>query len=132
MTDLISADVYRLFDVANQKLHVFPFKDVKACWFRLYTDTSIVKAVRKIQEKIGEGRNAFARPPDDSVPRRRKTTERCINDASGWLGDVTAMLDMALIMAGGLGREENDTQYFARAARPGRGHGGKAIGSSTY
>jgi hypothetical protein len=48
MTDLISANVYRLFDAANQKLHIFLFKDARVCWFRLYTNTSIVMTVGKI------------------------------------------------------------------------------------
>jgi hypothetical protein len=76
----------KLFDLANEKLHVFPFADVKPCWFRLYTDTSIAKAMKKI-------------PIDDvelqynSMPKER-------------LDEIVSILDMALIMAGGLGRED--------------------------
>ena len=79
-----------LFELANRKLHVFPFKDVKLCWFRLYTDASVAKAVAKVREHLRGG--ALDAKNDDS-------------DVT-WINEVVAILDMALIMAGGLGREE--------------------------
>jgi len=74
-----------LFELANKKLHVFPFSDVKACWFRLYTDTSIARAVKMI-------------------PWRHLDPQRM--GSAKWLDEVVSILDMALIMAGGLGRED--------------------------
>lgn len=74
-----------LFDIANEKLHVFPFADVKMCWFRLYTDTSIAKVVKRIHVKNVERQN-------NAVAIER-------------LDEIVSILDMALIMAGGLGRE---------------------------
>ena len=67
-----------LFALADQKLHTFPFKDVKPCWFRLYTDTSIFKALTLMES----------------------------DSASENLDSIVSTLDMALIMAGGLGREQ--------------------------
>lgn len=67
-----------LFVFANQKLHTFPFKDVGLCWFRLYTDASIAKAL------------TLAEKPFDLAE----------------LDTIVSVLDMALIMAGGLGREQ--------------------------
>ncbi|KAK5051981.1 hypothetical protein LTR84_002785 [Exophiala bonariae] len=67
-----------LLTLADQKLHTFPFKNVKPCWFRLYTDASIVKALTFMEK--------------DSV--------------SESLDTIVSILDMALIMAGGLGREQ--------------------------
>jgi lysine-specific demethylase 8 len=78
-------DAVELFDIANEKLHVFPFVGVKMCWFRLYTDTSIARAVKKIQLRNVE------------VQHNAVATE--------WLDEIVSILDMALIMAGGLGRE---------------------------
>src|SRR5277367_4198440 len=75
----------KLFKLANKKLHVFPFSDVKACWFRLYTDTSIARAVKMI-------------------PWRHLDLQRM--GSTKWLDEVVSILDMALIMAGGLGRED--------------------------
>ncbi|RMD40215.1 hypothetical protein DV735_g4917, partial [Chaetothyriales sp. CBS 134920] len=70
-----------LLELADEKIHVFPFSDVKPCWFRLYTDASIVKAVKILEEYWDLGR-------------------------PGLLIEAVAALDMALLMAGGLGREE--------------------------
>ena len=78
--------VERLFKLANKKLHVFPFKDVNACWLRLYTDTSVAKAVKKIPG------------PSFDVQYIAMPVKQ--------LDEVVSILDMALIMAGGLGREE--------------------------
>lgn len=78
-----------LLNVADRKLHVFPFKQVKSCWFRLYTDASIVKAVKLILANISSA-NAAASPNKDE----------------SWMDQAVATLDRALIMAGGLQRED--------------------------
>lgn len=78
-----------LFALADQKLHVFPFKEVKSCWFRLYTDTSIAKAVQLMLTKL----------------RSAEPTAPAFDDGS-WIDESVTILDMALIMAGGLGRED--------------------------
>jgi Cupin-like domain len=79
-------NVDKLFDLAYEKLYVFPFVEVKSCWFRLYTDTSIAKAVKKIPAENVELQYS-------SIPKDR-------------LDEIVSILDMALIMAGGLGRED--------------------------
>lgn len=75
--DMILDQADDMFKLADKKLHTFPFKDVKPCWFRLYTDASIAKAL-KVAERAGPS----------------------------YLDEVVSLLDMALIMSGGLGREE--------------------------
>ncbi|KIW53503.1 hypothetical protein PV05_09072 [Exophiala xenobiotica] len=75
--------------LAYEKLHTFPFKDVKPCWFRLYTDASLAKALKIIMAVENGSKNAFS---GESL--------------SDCLDEVVTILDMALIMAGGLGREE--------------------------
>ena len=88
-----------LFKIADKNLHVFPFKDVKSCWFRLYTDSSIAKAVDIVRKGLEQ--SAQKRMPDDSSNR---LAER--------IDEVVKTLDMALIMAGGLGREELIHQFL--------------------
>lgn len=74
-----------LLKLADERLHVFPYNKVNTCWFRLYTDASIVKAIHLIQSSINRvGLSA--------------------SDGS-WVDEVVSVLDMALIMAGGLGRD---------------------------
>lgn len=78
-----------LLELANQKIHVFPLSEVKSCWFRLYTDASLVKAIQCL----------------DAYPQARLTTSD--NTAiQPLLDQAVCLLDMALIVAGGLGREE--------------------------
>ncbi|RMZ75277.1 hypothetical protein DV737_g5377, partial [Chaetothyriales sp. CBS 132003] len=70
-----------LLELANDQIHIFPFSHVKLCWFRLYTDASVAKAVKILEEYCNVGTNAL-------------------------LAEAVAALDMALIMAGGLGRQD--------------------------
>ena len=71
--------------LADDKLHVFPFKDVDVCWRRLYTDAGISKALKLILEH-----------------------------SAGWLDEVVKQLDMILIMTGAPLREEMIERIFAR------------------
>ncbi|RMZ90965.1 hypothetical protein DV736_g1791, partial [Chaetothyriales sp. CBS 134916] len=70
-----------LLELADEKIHIFPFSDVQLCWFRLYTDASVVKAVKILEEYWNIGTNVV-------------------------LDEAISALDMALIMAGGLGRQD--------------------------
>ena len=79
----------KLFNLADKKLHTFPFKDVKSCWFRLYTDASIAKVLNL----IGFGLTSTKQIPLFGV-------------LYDHLGEIVSILDLALIMAGGMGREE--------------------------
>ncbi|ETI25620.1 hypothetical protein G647_02394 [Cladophialophora carrionii CBS 160.54] len=76
-------------DLADKKLHTFPFKDVKTCWFRLYSDASVAKVLKLVRLDSSS--------EEDSVTRYRLETQ---------LDEIVSILDMALIMAGGVGREE--------------------------
>ena len=97
----IMSNAESLHKLANEKLHVFPFKDVKQCWFRLYTDTSIAKAVTLIDENLAS---------EITKGKKPKALEG-LNEGK-WLDDVISLLDMALIMAGGLGREHTIHELF--------------------
>ena len=70
-------------ELADKKLHVFPFKDVDVCWRRLYTDGSINKAILITRKHL-----------KDDVQRD-----------GPWLDEVVKVLDMALIMTGAPRRE---------------------------
>ncbi|RVX67726.1 hypothetical protein B0A52_07849 [Exophiala mesophila] len=74
-----------LFALADEKLHTFPFKDVKPCWFRLYTDASIALALDIIDRIVDS---------ESSDPGLE------------YIDEIVSTLDMALIMAGGVGRED--------------------------
>jgi hypothetical protein len=84
--------VDELFDLADQEIHVFPFKDVPKCWFRLYTDTSIIRAALLLIEF--ESNEKYWQEVQAGSP------------GSALIDEIVSVLDMALIMAGGVGREE--------------------------
>ncbi|GME66276.1 clavaminate synthase-like protein [Neofusicoccum parvum] len=62
--------------VAHARLHVFPFKDVGRCWLRAWVEGSLWRAVEVLEEGGGD-----------------------------WVAEVVRVVDMALILAGGVGRE---------------------------
>lgn len=91
--DHISDHFERYLLLANQKLHVFPFKDVRPCWHRLYTDASIIKAIHLVRDE------------SSASPRRLNQT---------WLDEAVSVLDMAMITSGGFGREEVMEEIYER------------------
>lgn len=100
--------------VADSKLRVFPFKDVKDCWRRLYTDASLVKACQILLKEYSNVNNRTpglqntlcAGPPTSK--QRDNTVEK------SWLAKVTSCLDMALIMTGAPRRESDIEMLFER------------------
>ncbi len=72
-----------LLHLAERELNVFPFRNVARGWFRLFVDAALGRAVRLIRRNL-EGETG----------------------SEGWLDEVVTVLDRALIMAGGVGREE--------------------------
>lgn len=105
-------------ELSNAKLHVFPFKDVKTCWRRMYTDASLLKACLIVCENIG-----FQRDSDsDSASYIWELIEHfgtasynenadgedngvvSVSPDATWLSPTIHLLDRALIIAGAPGR----------------------------
>ena len=83
--------------LAEQQLRVFPFKNVKSCWFRLFTDAHLLKAIRLLISST----STLSRNDCSSIGH--PSPDRPVDASS--LDEVIQLLDMALIMAGGLGRQ---------------------------
>jgi hypothetical protein len=81
---------------AYQKLHDVPYRDVKRCWRRLYTDAALWKVWG-----ILEGRN------------NGKDEMRRAGEEEDWVTQVVQVLDMALILTGAPAREELIELVFA-------------------
>ncbi|KAJ5365725.1 hypothetical protein N7517_008611 [Penicillium concentricum] len=110
LQDLLFNDTEKALELANSKLHSFPFKDVHICWHRLYTDASIIKACVTIITKCG------------LIPKARFETHLVVSQLiqdiknaepepklspdAPWLSDVVAILDNVLIMSGAPLREK--------------------------
>ena len=90
----------QLLKLADEKIHVFPYGKVKSCWFRLHTDASIMKAI------------CLLVPPTSSSDSNDSQEVIEVGDAS--IDAAVAALDNALIVAGGLGREDTIHQLLQR------------------
>ncbi|KAI9855427.1 MAG: hypothetical protein M1824_006106 [Vezdaea acicularis] len=90
-----------LLMLANEELHVFPFKDVRECWRRLFTDVSIIKAINITWAHILEGRLANTKLD----PATASTAD---SDQDKWFSDVVQQLDMAIIMTGAPGSKRRE------------------------
>ncbi|KAF2036527.1 Clavaminate synthase-like protein [Setomelanomma holmii] len=93
---LLPTDHDTALKLAYQKLHDVPYKDVKTCWRRLYTDASLWKVVELVQE-----RDTTGSPKYEQIDQR------------DWLDEVVRLLDMALILVGSPQRKELVELWFA-------------------
>ena len=92
--DPIRDHANELLGLANQNIHVFPLSKVEPCWFRLYTDASLVKAVQHVQAHLRTRSSALVGSTD--------------------LDEAVRLVDMALIVAGGVGREDTCHELLMR------------------
>jgi hypothetical protein len=90
---LLPRDPELALKLAYQKLHDVPYKEVKTCWRRLYTDASLWKVLKCA---------------DDGREGMQQGTIQ-----TDWIGDVVQLLDMALILTGAPAREELMELWFA-------------------
>lgn len=95
---ILSTHPQSLIRFARSKLYTWPYADVPACWRRLFSDASIVHAIRLIQ---AEGNKTFGMEAD-GLESEDEDTGR----GSRWVQEVVNVLDMAIIMAGAEGRRE--------------------------
>ena len=79
--------------LAYQKLHDVPYKEVKTCWRRLYTDASLQRVLEVTEGYLGTSKQARTN--------------------GAWLDEVVKLLDMALILTAAPGREDLVELWFA-------------------
>lgn len=109
--DLLFNHTEQALKLANQKLHVFPFKDVQDHWRRLYTDASIIKACVIIITRCGLSSEAIFETQHLDVPQliediKTGQLDLKVRPNESWISEVVQILDMALIMTGALLREK--------------------------
>ena len=97
-----------LIALAHSKLHTYPFASVPACWFRLYTDASIAKALNLI--KVGlwssHGQDEIIEEQDAELEGTEHAGPGNEVDGAEWVDEVVNILDMAIIMTGAARRKE--------------------------
>jgi Cupin-like domain len=108
----LRADPNELLRLADRELHVFPFRDVARGWFRLFVDASLaVAALRVVREAglvLGAGRGGEKEDQGEGSGEGDGACPR-----SAWVDEVVAVLDRALLFAGGVGREDVIQRLFA-------------------
>jgi hypothetical protein len=87
--------------LAYQKLHDVPYKDVKKCWRRLYTDASLWTVVNLVVARDRNGLEAHA------------TKVEKLESSRDWIDEVVNILDMALILTGVPARDELVELWFS-------------------
>jgi lysine-specific demethylase 8 len=99
---LLPSDPDTGLKLAYQKLHDVPYKDVKTCWRRLYTDASLWKIIEVAEERgIAQDRDALG------------SGQRGLSEKGEWLDEVVRLLDMAFILTAAPQREEIVELWFA-------------------
>ncbi|KAH1354993.1 hypothetical protein KXV22_007442 [Aspergillus fumigatus] len=123
LRELLLKNTDRALELADAKLRVFPFKDVKTCWRRLYTDASIAKVCLAICRNCGFSCDGI---PADNNPRIADGTEHAstldptprqaeykLDPDAPWLLSSIHALDNALIMTGAPLRENLVESLFS-------------------
>jgi hypothetical protein len=87
--------------LAYQKLHDMPYKEVKECWRRLYVDATLWKVIERVAIPSCDERTAV------------EISGKAHDGRVDWIDEVVRMLDMALILTGAPGREEIVELWFA-------------------
>jgi hypothetical protein len=93
---LLPSDPGMCQELAYQKLHDVPYREVKTCWRRLYTDATLWKILELVdcQEESQDSKQ------NESLKGQ-------------WIDEAVKMLDMALILTGAPEREEVVELWFA-------------------
>lgn len=89
-----------LIDLADYKIHAFKFSEVPTCWRRLYTDASILEAVRITKENLGNDDGGIAAASEEGSKAEDMTQGAKVAQTEDWIQNVVRLLDMAIIMTG--------------------------------
>jgi lysine-specific demethylase 8 len=90
--------------LAYQKLHDVPYKDVKTCWRRLYTEAALWKVLRILESRTNSGLAEETAKP--SCEDEQDNDDNVEKQGLDWMTQVVKTLDMALILTGAPKREE--------------------------
>ena len=94
---LLSTRPDMLKTLAHTKLHTYHYASVPACWRRLYTDTSIIIAIRLIKGILPDTQTNGGSSSGEAQGEAANEEKIC---------EVVRILDMAIIMAGAEGRRD--------------------------
>jgi hypothetical protein len=96
-------------NLAHEKLHAFPYKDVPICWRRLYAEASLWDVLQKLKTQRETGLTDVNTPKEGQNREKSDDVEEHLDNGEeqgDWTADVVRTLDMTLILTGGPRREE--------------------------
>jgi len=102
---LLPNDFELALKLAYQKLHDVPYREVKTCWRRLYTDASLWKVLSLVD---GERDEHLRETLSESGGDKEE-----VDSKSDWVDEVVRILDMTLILTSAPEREELVELWFA-------------------
>jgi lysine-specific demethylase 8 len=108
---LLDKDPDTCLRFAYQKLHDVPYREVKTCWRRLYTDAALWKTLGILDERKAQGmRGQDSKTEKDKFSNGRaqgngKEVADGKQEGDDWISEVVKILDMALILTGAPFRE---------------------------
>lgn len=112
--------------LARERLHTYPYATVPILWRRAFTEASLYLTCQAILQALDAPAAAAADDDNDdddddddvddanSASRRADQGADKLSEGGGdWIQAVVEKLDMALIMAGGAGREDDIERIFS-------------------
>lgn len=97
--------------LARERLHTYPYASVPILWRRTFTEASLYLACQAILQALDDEVNV-----DDANSASRcadQEADKLSEGGGDWIQAVVEKLDMALIMAGGAGREDDIERLFS-------------------
>ncbi|MCJ1348174.1 hypothetical protein MMC31_006405, partial [Peltigera leucophlebia] len=96
--------------LARERLHTYPYASVPILWRRTFTEASLYLACQAVPQALHPAADGDA----NSASRCADQDEYKLSEGGrDWIQAVVEKLDMALIMAGGAGREDDIERLFS-------------------
>lgn len=102
--------------LARERLHTYPYASVPILWRRAFTEASLYLACQAILQALEAAAAADYDDNEDANSASHcadQVADKLSEGGGDWIQAVVEKLDMALIMAGGAGREDDIERMFS-------------------
>ena len=95
-----------VLDLAHQKLHTWPYRDVPACWRRLYEDASLYKATKLIRAYATNNQATLRIGKRLMLDSSDGGSHLATTGETDWVSEVVYVLDMGIALSGAPSRKD--------------------------